>query len=333
MSPLRIKTTNNYRTFNQRKFRNDIESAPWSVCEISDDIDDHVWAWQHLYQRIVSDHISTRQVRKRKNQLPWITNEIKKEQNKRYRLLKLYKVNNDAHTWTLYKAVRNRVKRLIRDAEISYWRGQFTESKNSKNFWRIVRKTQGKNPRKPIPPVQDSDGKILMNDYDKAEEMNNYFVNIGKKLAKKFHHDSGASLNQPLASVNPGTAVLDQVAFSEAQIKLKLTHIKQKTGGPDKITSRDMAVAAELLFEGLFSIFKNSIQCGIFPNIWKTGEVVPVHKKGIRSDCANYRPLTMLNLNSKILEDIVCDSLDSHLGANDLFHPNPLAYGLKSTIN
>ena len=95
-----------------------------------------------------------------------------------------------------------------------------------------------------------------MNDYDKAEEMNNYFVNIGTKLAEEFHHDSSASLNQPLASVNPGTAVLDQVAFSEAQIKLKLTHIKQKTGGPDKITSCDMGVAAELLFEGLFSIFK-----------------------------------------------------------------------------
>ena len=84
-----------------------------------------------------------------------------------------------------------------------------------------------------------------------------------------------------------------------------------------------MAAAAESLFEGLFSIFKNSIQCGIFPSIWKTGEVVPVHKKGInKSDCANYRPLTMFNLNSKILEDIACDSLDSHLGTNGLIHPN-----------
>ena len=101
---------------------------------------------------------------------------------------------------------------------------------------------------------QDSDGKILMNDYDKAEEMNNYFVNIGTKLAEEFHHDSGASLNQPLASVNPGTAVLDQVAFSEAQIKLKLTHIKQKTGGPDKITSRDMAVASVALKVSLASL-------------------------------------------------------------------------------
>lgn len=94
--------------------------------------------------------------------------------------------------------------------------------------------------------------------------MNNYFSNIGTKLAKKFHHDSGLSLNQPyaLACVKPGSAVLDQVAFSEEKIKLKLTHIKQKIGGPDKITSHDMAAAAESLFEGLFSIFKNSFQCG-----------------------------------------------------------------------
>ena len=92
-----------------------------------------------------------------------------------------------------------------------------------------------------------------MNDYNKAEEMNNYFANNGTKLAEKFHHDSGASLNQPLASVNAGTAVLDQVAFSEEQIKLKLTHIKQKTGGPDNTRaiwpSRDMAAAAESLLK------------------------------------------------------------------------------------
>lgn len=80
-SSLMIKTINNYRTFNQQKFRNDIESAPWSVCEIFDDIDDQVWAWQHLYQEIVSDHIPTRQVRTRKNKLPWITNEIKNKTN------------------------------------------------------------------------------------------------------------------------------------------------------------------------------------------------------------------------------------------------------------
>ena len=149
--------------------------------------------------------------------------------------------------------------------------------------------------------MQDSDGTILTNDSDKAEEMNNYFANIGIKLPEKFHHNSGSSINQPPATINPVSHFLDQISLSEEQIKLKLTHIMQKTGGPDKIMLRELAEAAESLFEGLSSIFKNSIQRGIFPSNWKTGEVVPVFKKGIKSDCTNYRPLTMLNLNSKIL--------------------------------
>ena len=76
--------------------------------------------------------------------------------------------------------------------------------------------------------MQDSDGKILTNDFDKAEEMNNYFANIGIKLAEKFHHDSGSSINQPPANINPVSHFLDQVSHSEEEIKLKLTHITQK---------------------------------------------------------------------------------------------------------
>ena len=179
--------------------------------------------------------------------------------------------------------------------------------------------------------MQNSDGAILMNDSDKAEEMNKFFANIGIKLAEKFHHNSDSSINQPPATINPVSHLLDQVSLSEEQIKLKLTHIMQRTGGPDKITSRELAEAADSLFEGLFSIFKNSLQRGIFPSNWKTGEVVPVFKKGIKSDCANYRPLTMLNLNSKILESVVCDSLDHHLGTNELIHPNQ--WGFKKGLS
>ena len=179
--------------------------------------------------------------------------------------------------------------------------------------------------------MQNSDGAILTNDSDKAEEMNKFFANIGIKLAEKFHHNSVSSINQPPATINPVSHFLDQVSLSEEQIKLKLTHIMQRTGGPDKITSRELAEAADSLFEGLFSIFKNSLQRGIFPSNWKTGEVVPVFKKGIKSDCANYRPLTMLNLNRKILESVVCDSLDHHLGTNELIHPNQ--WGFKKGLS
>lgn len=92
-----------------------------------------------------------------------------------------------------------------------------------------------------------------------------------------------------------------------------------------------MAEAGYTLFEGLFSIFKNSIQRGLHPSNWKIGEVIPVFKKGSKSDCANYRPLAMLNLNNKILESIVCDSLDKHLEMHSLVHSNQ--WGFKKGIS
>ena len=45
-------------------------------------------------------------------------------------------------------------------------------------------------------------------------------------------------------------------------------------------------------------------------------------KKGTRTDTSNYRPITLLNLHSKILESIVCDSMHKHLKDHSLLHEN-----------
>ena len=39
-------------------------------------------------------------------------------------------------------------------------------------------------------------------------------------------------------------------------------------------------------------------------------------------DASNHRPITLLNLNSKLLENIVCGSLDKHLKDHGLLHEN-----------
>ena len=90
-----------------------------------------------------------------------------------------------------------------------------------------------------------------MNDSDMAEAVNDYFANIGIQLAQKFVHDSSAMTDQSLETLYRVTPTKSQIASSEKEVKLRLTGIKQKTGGPDKITSREMAEAAETLFEDL----------------------------------------------------------------------------------
>ena len=49
-------------------------------------------------------------------------------------------------------------------------------------------------------------------------------------------------------------------------------------------------------------LINRSIVQGIYPNSWKRGEWVPLHKKNIKTDNANYSPVTVLNAVNKVVE-------------------------------
>ena len=76
------------------------------------------------------------------------------------------------------------------------------------------------------------------------------------------------------------------------------------------------------LCTSLYGIYQHSTGESVQPTSWKIGKVMAAFKEGTRTDTSNYRPITLLNLNSKILESIVCDSMDKHLKDNSLLHEN-----------
>ncbi len=47
--------------------------------------------------------------------------------------------------------------------------------------------------------------------------------------------------------------------------------------------------------------------------MWKASNVVPVHKKGSKSDPANYRPVSLFSVVGKVLEFIIATRLTHHL--------------------
>ena len=57
---------------------------------------------------------------------------------------------------------------------------------------------------------------------------------------------------------------------------------------------------------------------GKFPDSWKYANVVPIHKKGNRQLKMNYKPISLLPICGKILEQIVFDQIYSFLNANNL---------------
>ena len=62
-----------------------------------------------------------------------------------------------------------------------------------------------------------------------------------------------------------------------------------------------------------FSFLVNFLfERGKVPSSWKLGEIVPVHKKDCTLTKTNYRPITILQVLSKVFEKLVHSRLSLH---------------------
>ena len=61
------------------------------------------------------------------------------------------------------------------------------------------------------------------------------------------------------------------------------------------------------------------VQC-TFLFMWKTAEIVPMHKSGPKNKCSNYRPISLLSYFSKIFEKYICDQLYHYFESNKILY-------------
>ena len=77
-----------------------------------------------------------------------------------------------------------------------------------------------------------------------------------------------------------------------------------------------------VVVEPLSLIFKNCIDSGIFPNLWKKSHIIPTHKKNDKRCINNYRPVSLLPICGKIFERIIYNPVYLCLENNDLLNPH-----------
>ena len=57
---------------------------------------------------------------------------------------------------------------------------------------------------------------------------------------------------------------------------------------------------------------------GVFLEEWKISKVLPLYKEDIKSDPNNYRPISILPVVSKIIENVIFKQLYEYLTDNNL---------------
>ena len=67
-------------------------------------------------------------------------------------------------------------------------------------------------------------------------------------------------------------------------------------------------------------LFNRSISEGVFPNLWKLANVIPIYKKGAKSSVTNYRPVSLLSCCGKLLERIIFKHMYNFFLENNLLY-------------
>ena len=90
-------------------------------------------------------------------------------------------------------------------------------------------------------------------------------------------------------------------------MKSKLSH------GSDGYPPILLKQIAPSIAETLAQMFQSFMSVGKVPAAWKLAIIKPLFKKGASSDPANYRPVSLTSVFSKLMEKVVVDELLKYL--------------------
>ena len=66
-------------------------------------------------------------------------------------------------------------------------------------------------------------------------------------------------------------------------------------------------------------IFEAALNDSVFPDDWKKGNIVPVHRKDLKTMLMNYRPINVLPVFAQVFEIIISTSRYVYFIKNKLF--------------
>ena len=117
---------------------------------------------------------------------------------------------------------------------------------------------------------------------------------------------------------------------TEAEIRELVSGVNwSKASGPFSIPSNIIKSFKDVFYEPLSAIVNKSLSEGIFPDLLKFATVHPIYKKGDKTKCANYRPISILSNISKILERAMYNRIELFLNEFNLIYENQFGFRKK----
>ena len=225
---------------------------------------------------------------------------------------------------TEFNQYTNLLRRMINSAKKQFYSTQFNKHKNDmKKTWQTLSKALHRNVPKSTPESLLINDQLCTNINVMANTFNKYFATICSEHEHDLsnQHNYKSYLSKTITSTFEFETINNELTL-QCLTKLKSSHCC----GHDSISNNIIKIIALEISDCLTLIINQSLKTGIFPEKLKTAKVVPIHKKKDKLLVANYRPISILPVISKVFENIMHTQLMTYFNTNNLFAPQQYGF-------
>lgn len=312
------------------KTHNFLKDADWSTV-----IESHsaAAAFKNFFVIIGDIYSKSKKIKllnsKSKHRTPWVTDNLVNKINKKNDFSKLCKkYPNNTDLVLEFRKLSATVKKEIKSAKYRYYKDEILRAASAggrnvgKICWRIINNLKGK-PKKGIGSI-DIHGETVDPNKDPgatriANFFNEYYIRVAQRTI-----DESQGQGSGVGNTTFGVPWISQSFFrrdiTTSEIIDVINSLKNKSNTNDTILNAIVLKrSCQFLVPILKHLFNLSLQQGYFPPELKHAIVIPIYKKGEKTNVENYRPISLLPTVSKIFEKIVKNLILSFLDQRDFF--------------
>lgn len=286
----------------------ELKRVKWNELMIGKSVDE-MWT---CFKTIIID-LTTRYVPikddRRKKKGRWLSRKTIKKMKVRNKLWKKYRRYPSGRNHEEYRVCRNEVNKMIREDEdqerkkiLKNFRGK------PKSFYGYMRNLQ--TVKDNVTVLMKDDGEMTTTDQEAADILGEYF----REVFTKEDTDNMPNIDEMDLDWHDVDVELGIRAVERRLKKLSA----DKSPGPDGIHPMLLKECALEVSLPLSLIFRKSFETNTLPDDWRTANVVPIYKKGTRTNRANYRPVSLTSVPCKIMESMIKEGMLKHLEVNSV---------------
>ena len=212
-----------------------------------------------------------------------------------------------------YKQSRIHAHKLIRDAKRAYL---LSTASHSQNFWKTISHCTGLGRKRHIDPPWPRSTPTICKITSNA--VTNSFVSAVNTITSMFSTRQQNDVVSPI--LTSAYAEFKFAYVTHDEVKKAIGALSSRgTNTLDKMLLQLLKLSLLEIVASPAYIFNMSINLGVFPFSWKIGQIVPVYKKGNRTNHTNYSPIALLPLLYKAMEHVVHQQIKAFFSEQHIY--------------